>query len=107
MCEELGWLLAAFKCCACGACTGETGVDRGEDLFRNWGFRKRQEQGVVKGGGGALAVGIEAADRLDLIPEEVDADGPIHLWRVDVEDAAAEGDLPGHLDDVDFGVADG
>ena len=56
---------------------------------------------------GALRLGIEAADGFDLVAEEVDADGAVHLRRVDVEDAAAKRDLAGHLDDVDAGVADG
>ena len=56
---------------------------------------------------GALGLGVELADGFDLVAEEVDADGAVHLGGVDVEDAAAEGDLAGHLDDVDLGVADG
>ncbi len=54
----------------------------------------------------ALGFGVELADGLDLIAEEVDADGPVGLGRVDVQDAAADGELAGHLDDVDAGVAD-
>ena len=56
---------------------------------------------------GALRVRVEAADGFDLVAEEVDADGTLHLGRVDVEDAAAQGDLAGHFDHVDAGVADG
>ena len=51
--------------------------------------------------------GVEAADGFDLVAEEVDADGTVLLGAVDVDDAAANRDLAGHLDDVDAGVADG
>ena len=54
-----------------------------------------------------MSIGVELADGFDLVTEEVDADGAVHLGGVDVEDAATEGDLSGHLDDVDPGVADG
>ena len=53
-----------------------------------------------------MRLGIELADRLDLVAEEVDADGALLLGRVDIEDAPAQRDLAGHLDDVDFRVAD-
>ena len=105
--EEFGGLFAAFECGSCGAGAGEAGVDGGEELFGDGGLGEWEEEGVVEGGGGALGVGVEAADGFDLVAEEVDADGAVHLGGVDVEDAAAEGDLAGHFDDVDFGVADG
>ncbi len=61
---------------------------------------------MVEGGGGALGFGIEAANGLDLVAEEVNADGIVALGGVDVEDSAAEGDLARHFDDVDLRVAD-
>jgi hypothetical protein len=105
--EELGGLFAAFEGCSCCACAGEAGVDGGEELFGDGCFGERQEECAVEGAGGALGVGVESAYGFDLVAEEVDSDGTVHLGGVDVEDAAAEGDLAGHLDDVDFGVADG
>ena len=60
-----------------------------------------------RGEAAALGFGVELADGFDLVAEEVDANGAVHLGGVDVEDAAAQGDLAGHFDDVDFGVADG
>ncbi len=105
---ELDGSFAAFEGGSGGSGSGEAGVDGGEDLFGDGGFGEGKEKGVVEGGGGALGVGVEAADGFDLVAEEVDADGAVHLGGgVDVEDAAAEGDLARHLDDVDFGVADG
>ena len=86
---------------------GEAGVDGGEEFFGDWSFGEGRRSALVERGGGALGVWVEAADGFDLVAEEVDADGAVHLRGVDVEDAAAEGDLAGHLDDVDFGVADG
>ncbi len=72
-----------------------------EELFGDGGFGEREEQGVVERGAGALGLGVELADGFDLVAEEVDADGAVRLGGVDVDDAAAEGDLAGHLDDVD------
>ncbi len=47
--------------------------------------------------------------RMDSIssPKKSMRTGRSDLGRVDVEDAAAEGDLAGHLDHIDAGVADG
>ena len=56
---------------------------------------------------GALRLRLEFADGFDFVAEEIDTHGAVHLRRVDVEDAAAAGELAGHLDDVHLGVADG
>ena len=61
---------------------------------------------MVRGRRGPLRLRIEAPDRLDLIPEEVDTHRPFLLGRVDVEDSAAQRHLSRHLDDIDPGVAD-
>ncbi len=66
-----------------------------------------RRRALVELGAGALGLGVEFADGLDLVAEEVDADGAVLLGGVDVDDAAADGDLAGHLDDIDAGVADG
>jgi len=105
--EELGGFFAAFEDCACSACAGKAGVDGGEEFVGDGSFGEWEEQGVVESGGGALGFGIEAADGLDLVAEEVDADGTVHLRGVHVEDAATESDLAGHLYYIDFGVSDG
>ena len=52
-------------------------------------------------------VGIELADGIGFVAEEFDAHGALGFGRVDVEDAAAQGVLAGHFDDVGGGVADG
>ena len=98
---------AAFEGCTCCAGAGEAGVDGGEEFFGDGSFGEGEEQGVVERRAAALGFGVELADGFDLVAEEVDADGAVHLGGVDVEDAAAEGDLAGHFDDVDSGVADG
>ena len=54
----------------------------------------------------ALGFRIELGDGLDLVAEELDADGTVVLRRVDVEDSAAARELAGHLDEVHLGVAD-
>ncbi len=76
------------------------------DFLGDWEFGEGEEEDVVDGRLGALGFGIEAADGLDLVAEEVDADGTVLFRGVDVEDATAEGDLAGHFDDIDAGVAD-
>ncbi len=53
-----------------------------------------------------MGFGIEFADGFDLVAEEVDADGAVGFGRVDVENAAATGELAGHFDEVNQGVAD-
>ena len=45
-------------------------------------------------------LGVERADRLDLVAEELDADRVGGVGREDVEDAAAEAELAGDLDDL-------
>ena len=88
------------------ALAAEAGVDGGEEALGDGGFGEGQQQGLIEGRGGALGIGIEFADGLDLVAEELEADGAVGFGRIDVEDAAAEGDLAGHLDHVDAGVAD-
>ena len=46
----------------------------------------------------ALRLGIEGADRLDLVAEELDANGARQRGREDVDDAAAMADVAGLLD---------
>jgi hypothetical protein len=55
----------------------------------------------------ALGEGGEEADRLDLDVEEVDAHRAVLGGRVEVEDAAADGELPAVVDLVDALVARG
>ena len=93
--------------CRSSAGAGETGVDRFQQLGGDRCFGEREQKGGLQLRAGALRVGIEASDGLDLVAEEVDANGPVVLGREDVEDAAAHGDLTGHLDNVDLGVAHG
>ena len=45
-------------------------------------------------------LGVERADRLDLVAEELDPDRLGGVGREDVEDAAAEAELAGDLDDL-------
>ena len=48
----------------------------------------------------ALGFDVERADRLDLVAEELDADRVGRVGGEDVEDAAADAELAGHLDDL-------
>ena len=98
---------AAFEGRACAAGSGEAGVDGLEEFLGDRGLGEREQEGVLEGGAGALGFGVELADGFDLVAEEVDADGAFALGGVDVDDAAADGDLAGHLDDIDLRIADG
>jgi len=83
--------------------------------------RRLRQRGQVVGAGGAgrhgddgygvqhldgpLAVGIEGAERLDGVTEELHPDRVGQLRREDVQDAAADGELAGLGDRVFGGVA--
>ena len=68
------------------------------------GGRDLDELGVAER---ALGEGGEPAQRLDLVVEQVDADGALLRRRVDVEQPAADGELAAVLDLVDALVARG
>ncbi len=78
-----------------------------EQLIADRSFGERQQERFVHGIGGTLRGGIEAADGFDFVAEEFDADRALGFGGVDIEDAAAQGVLAGHFDDVGGGVADG
>ena len=88
------------------ALAAEAGVDGGEQVLGDGGFGERQEPGFVEAGLGALGFGVEVADGFDFVAEELDAEGAVGFGRVDVEDAAAAGELAGHFDQVHLRVAD-
>ena len=69
-------------------------------MFADRSFGKRKEQGFVNGIRRALRGGIEFANGIGLVAKEFDAQRAIGLGGVDVEDAAADGVLAGHFDDV-------
>ena len=66
-----------------------------------------KQQRFVDGIRGALRGGIEVADGLDFVAEELDAHRALGFGRIDIENAAAQGVLAGHFDDVGGRVADG
>ncbi len=78
-----------------------------EQVFADRSFGEREQQGFVDGIGRALRSGIELANGIRFVAEEFDAERAIGFGRVDVEDAAANGVLAGHLDDVGGSIADG
>ena len=84
----------------------EARVDGGEQVFGHGRFGQRQKLGFVEAGLRALRLGVELADGLDLVAEELDAHGAVRFGRVDIEDSAAAGELAGHLDQVHLRVAD-
>ena len=54
-------------------------MDRGKQAFGDWSFGEREQLGFIEAGLGALSFGIEFADGLDLVAEELDADGTVGL----------------------------
>jgi hypothetical protein len=70
-------------------------------------LRRRRDLGDVGLAERALRERREPAQRLDLVVEEVDADRALLRRRVEVEQAAADGELPAVLDLVDALVARG
>ena len=54
----------------------------------------------------ALRFGIEFADGLNFVAEELDAHGPVGFGRIDVENSAAARELAGHFDEIHLRVAD-
>ena len=78
----------------------------GEQVFGDRRFGQRQKLRFVEARLRALRFGVELADGVDLVAEELDAHRAIGLGRVDVEDAAAARELAGHFDQVHLRVAD-
>ena len=76
-----------------------------EKLLVDRSLCQRQEQSFIHRTGRTLRCGIELADRIDLIAEELDTHRALGFRRVDVENATAEGVLSGHFDDVGRAVA--
>ncbi len=89
------------------AFAGKPGVNCAQQLFVHGSFGERQEQDFVHRSGGALRSGIELADGIDFVAEELDAHRTVGFGRVDVEDAAAQRVLAGHFDHIGGFVADG
>ena len=85
-----------------GAESGEAaGMQTGQRLLR------RQEEGFVTVFGAALGDGIKKAHRVQLVAEELGADGLIVRGRKDVENAAAQRELSRALDEARAGIAGG
>ncbi len=69
-------------------------------------FDQRQQRGLGDLHHGALGFDVKAADGLDQVAEQLDADGLGRLGREDVEDAAAQRVFADHLDRLALLVAD-
>ncbi len=69
----------------------------GAEARDGWGVEGELGDGVEDEAGelvgGALGGGVEASDVLDLVAEQVEADGLALAGRIDVDDAAADGEL--------------
>ena len=76
-----------------------------EDGAVAFGFLHRGKVHPVERLRAPLRLHLEDAHRLDLIPEPLDADRGGHLRREDIQDAAADGELPPGADQIDPRVA--
>jgi hypothetical protein len=81
-------------------------VNRAEKMFGDGSFGEREEQSFIDWIRGALGSGIELANGLGFVAEELDAEGAVGFGRVDVENAAAKGVLAGHFNYISRCVAD-
>src|SRR5208282_6262780 len=88
------------------ALAAEASVNCAEKMFADRRFSEWEQQSLVYGTGRTLRSGIELANRIGFVAEEFDAEWPVGLRRVDIEDAAAHRILAGHFNDVGRGVAD-
>ena len=64
-------------------------------MLADRGFGEREQQSFIDRSGGALRCGIELADGIGFVAEELDAQRAVGFGGVDVEDAAAEAYWPG------------
>ncbi len=69
-------------------------------------FCQGQQQRFIHGIRRTLRSGIEAANRFHLVAEELDAHRALGFGRINIEDAAPQSILTGHLDDIGGVVAD-
>ena len=79
-------------------------VDRGQQPLGDRRLCQRQQLRLVQARLRALRLGIELADGLDLVAEELNAHRAVGLGRVDIENAAAPRELARHLDQVHLRV---
>ena len=81
-------------------------VDGRQRLFFHRSFGQRKQHDLFCSRRRALRAGIELADGLDLVAEQLDAHRPVEFRRIDIEQAAAMRELARHLDHVHLVVAD-
>ncbi len=81
-------------------------IDRGQQALGDRRLGQRQQLRFVEARLRALRLGIEFADGLNLVAEELDAHGAVGFGRVDVENSAAARELARHFDEIHLRVAD-
>ena len=87
------------------ALAGEPYVNRTEQIFADRSLGERKQQSFIHRTRRALRRGIELANRLDFVAEELDAHRAISFGRIHIENAAAQGVLPRHFHDIGGRVA--
>ena len=78
----------------------------GEKVLGHGRLGQRKKLRFVEARLRALRFRIKLADGVNLVAEELDAYRAIGLGRVDIEDAAAPGELAWHLNEIHLRVAD-
>src|SRR5947209_13542516 len=99
--------LLHFRLAPAQTLTGKPRVNHAQDMLVNGSLREGQEDHFINGRCRALRGGIELADGLNLIAEELDAQGAIGLRWIHVKDAPAQCELARHVYRVSRGIADG
>ena len=74
---------------ASDALARQAGMDRAQQLVADGSLGQRQQQRLVHWSGGALGRGIKLANGLDFIAKKLDAQRPVGLGRVHIEDPAS------------------
>jgi len=116
--EEDDWTQGAFREFKKGGCArfisgteegqcfpGSVAVGR-KTVGGHRPFGQRKQRGAHDGSDGTLCSGIEFADGFDGVAQEFDAHGAGRLRRENVDNAATNGELAGHLDHFGARVAD-
>src|SRR5689334_9928630 len=81
-------------------------MDRAQQVVADRSLGKGKQQCLIDRSGGTLSRWVELANGLDFVAEELNAEGPVCLWRINVKDATANGILARHLHYVSGRIAD-
>ncbi len=79
---------------------GKPGMNRAQNIFAHRRVGQRQQHSFIHRIGRSLRAGIELADRLHFVAEQLDAHRAVGLGRINIQNAAAQRIFAGHLDHI-------